>query len=416
MSSPPQKRARADELVASPKSGLWVRFIADADPPAVTLRVPTQSTIWDLTERVASLNPSPQLAPYVFSRFSVYALPEATPVSLAELSTPPKAATALQPTDQPEGTCFFVHYTGPARCGNADGSVTATAGAVAPAAILNAAGAAAVPYCDIDMDEVDVDALRLPATHPRRLVPALCRQFHGLGWVTGTGGGISIRLNDDIYIAPSGVQKERLRPADMFVCTLSGADVVLPPPARALKKSQCTPLFLCAYTQRKAAAVIHTHSQHAVMATLRPSSSAAAAVKGGAKAGVDSAALPTEFVITHQEMIKGIRNDQSGKYLRFHDILRVPIIENTPDECDLEGRMAECLEKYPETSAVLVRRHGVYVWGPTWEKAKTMCECYDYLFEVAGRLAEAGIDAATPPTDCPYLAAEKAAADSAKPE
>lgn len=31
---------------------------------------------------------------------------------------------------------------------------------------------------------------------------------------------------------------------------------------------------------------------------------------------------------------------------------------------------------------MLVRRHGVYVWGPTWQKAKTMSECYDYLFEV----------------------------------
>lgn len=34
----------------------------------------------------------------------------------------------------------------------------------------------------------------LPAEHPRNLIPSLCRQFYHLGWVTGTGGGMSIKL------------------------------------------------------------------------------------------------------------------------------------------------------------------------------------------------------------------------------
>lgn len=50
------------------------------------------------------------------------------------------------------------------------------------------------------------------------------------------------------------------------------------------------------------------------------------------------------------------------------------------------------MEKYPETNAVLVRRHGVYVWGESWEKAKTMTECYDYLFEIAVKMKTIGLD------------------------
>ena len=30
--------------------------------------------------------------------------------------------------------------------------------------------------------------------HPRNLIPELLRLFYGLDWVTGTGGGISIKL------------------------------------------------------------------------------------------------------------------------------------------------------------------------------------------------------------------------------
>ena len=48
----------------------------------------------------------------------------------------------------------------------------------------------------------------------RELVCELCRNFYQLGWASGTGGGISIKEGGHIYMAPSGVQKERLQPGD----------------------------------------------------------------------------------------------------------------------------------------------------------------------------------------------------------
>jgi methylthioribulose-1-phosphate dehydratase len=48
------------------------------------------------------------------------------------------------------------------------------------------------------------------------------------------------------------------------------------------------------------------------------------------------------------------------------------------------------------------RRHGVYVWGPTWELAKTMCECYDYLFEIAVKMKQMGMDPNKVPENSPY--------------
>lgn len=66
-----------------------------------------------------------------------------------------------------------------------------------------------------------------------------------------------------------------------------------------------------------------------------------------------------EFSCTHLEMIKGIKNQKLGRNFRYDETLVVPIIENTPFEEDLKDRLAQVIDEYPETCAVLVRRHGV---------------------------------------------------------
>ena len=62
-------------------------------------------------------------------------------------------------------------------------------------------------------------------------------------------------------------------------------------------------------------------------------------------------------------MIKGVRVGGTGAALSYVDTLTVPIIENTPYEEDLKDSMREAMVAYPDAPAVLVRRHGVYVWG-----------------------------------------------------
>lgn len=39
-----------------------------------------------------------------------------------------------------------------------------------------------------------------PKDHPRTLIPELCKLFYSNGWVTGTGGGISIKYKYAIII------------------------------------------------------------------------------------------------------------------------------------------------------------------------------------------------------------------------
>ena len=195
------------------------------------------------------------------------------------------------------------------------------------------------------------------------LICDLARSFYDLGWVTGTGGGICIRDGDHVVMAPSGVQKERMQPDQMFTIAFDGS-ILSRPADPALRPSECSSLFLKAINLRGAGAVIHSHSIHAVMATML---------------------FPGEFAVSHLEMIKGIEG------MSYGDRLVVPIIENTARECDLADSLEEAILRYPETHAVLVRRHGVYVWGRDWVSAKTQAECYDYLFRAAVDMRRLGI-------------------------
>lgn len=145
-------------------------------------------------------------------------------------------------------------------------------------------------------------------------------------------------------------------------------------------KSTCRMHFgLQAYEHRDAGAVMHSHSMNAVLATM-----------------LDPTA--STFSCTHLEMMKGIVGHG------FYDSMEVPIIENTARECELTERMRLAMLAHPRASAVLVRRHGVYVWGKTWIEAKTQAECYDYLFGIAVKMAGMGVDARLAPAPLPLTA------------
>ncbi|KAL1794619.1 hypothetical protein ACET3X_006435 [Alternaria dauci] len=211
-------------------------------------------------------------------------------------------------------------------------------------------------------------------SHPANHICTLCAKFYNLGWVTGTGGGTSIRHEDKIYIAPSGVQKELMKPTDMFVMDFNTKEYLRRP--QVLKPSACTPLFMAAF-ERGAGCCIHTHSQWAVLVTLLVERDF----------GKEAC-----FEIEEIEQIKGIPKGR-GKQgnLGYYDRLRIPIIENTAHEEDLRESLEEAMEKYPDSYAILVRRHGIYVWGDNVHKAKTQCESIDYILQLAVEMKKLGL-------------------------
>lgn len=225
----------------------------------------------------------------------------------------------------------------------------------------------------------------------RALVAQLCECFYKAGWATGTGGGVSIRVGGPsenrsyrIFVAPSGVQKEDMVGDDVFELDIE-RNVVDPPKTPNLRQSACTPLWYVVYKRVPSAmCVIHTHSMHAQMATL-----------------LDPTEQSSVLQVTHLEMLKGVGNHS------YDSILEIPIIDNRPTEDLLAEQLDAAIAKYPKCNAVLVRRHGVYVWGDSWEQAKAQCESFDYLFESAVKMRSMGLDCGLVPKSGTYREVEE---------
>ena len=264
-----------------------------------------------------------------------------------------------------------------------------------------------------------VESFEQEALSVRCLIAQLCEKFYTLGWATGTGGGVCIRVGGPaegrpwrVFVAPSGIQKEDMIGADVFELDID-RNIVVPPETPNLRLSgmstilfgydceklstlirswtngislllfhltACTPLWYVVYKHRPTAkCVIHTHSLNAQLATL-----------------LDSSEMSDTLQITHLEMLKGVGN------FAYDDILEVPIIDNRPTEDLLAEQLEAVILNYPKCNAVLVRRHGLYCWGDSWEQAKTQCESFDYLFETAIRMKSMGLDPGVVPSQRSY--------------
>ncbi len=219
----------------------------------------------------------------------------------------------------------------------------------------------------------------------RSLISQLSEKCYMKGWMPGTGGGMSIRIGQgtdecpyQVFSTPSGIQKEDMVGDDIFELDMD-QNVITPPITPGLKLSSMTNLWFVVYNLRPSTmCVIHTHSMYAQLVTLLEKQSE----------DIDTS---DEFCITHLEMIKGVGNHA------YDSTLTIPIIDNQKSEHLLAPDMERVIKKYPKCNAVLVRRHGVYVWGDSWEEAKTRLESFDYLFESAVKMKSMGIDCAVAP-------------------
>jgi methylthioribulose-1-phosphate dehydratase len=189
----------------------------------------------------------------------------------------------------------------------------------------------------------------------RQMVDA-ARAFYAHGWLFGTSGNLSVRLDAQTFlITASGKDKGQLGPEDFLVCDLAGQ-----PTEATDHRPSAETLVHCVIYRRypKVGAIYHVHQLHAALCSAR-----------------DQEAGHTVFA--DLEMIKGLNIWEPDARIE------VPIIANhfdIPTLASAIGRRLESAQFDRRVPGVNIYNHGIYAWGNTAFEARRHVETFGYLY------------------------------------
>ena len=201
---------------------------------------------------------------------------------------------------------------------------------------------------------------------PRDLLADVARLFYGRGWMSGTAGNLSLRLEDgSFWITASGKLKGRLRRED-FLRMAPGGEVLergRPEDRPSAETSLHDTIYRLVPEAR---ACFHVHSI---------AGNVAARLTEG-----DSLRLPP------LEMIKGFgiwEEEPEVALAVFPNHANVPRIA--------EEMAARFATEPPQVPGFLIRDHGLTTWGRDADAALNHVELFEYIFGYMSAARAAGL-------------------------
>lgn len=195
---------------------------------------------------------------------------------------------------------------------------------------------------------------------PRAALSEIARDFHARGWMAGTGGNLSVRDDaDHFWITASGKPKGRLDERDFLLARISHDEVVETLQAGDRPSAE-TGIHRAVYRCfPQAMACLHAHSVAGVGVSLRPSAKATAI------------RLPPVEIIKAFDIWK---QDPRAE---------LPLLENQANVARIAAEIEKRFRKKPPgLSALVIRGHGVTVWGATIQQAYDRYEAIEFILEV----------------------------------
>ncbi len=189
---------------------------------------------------------------------------------------------------------------------------------------------------------------------------SLVRVMNGLGHNPATSGNYSLRSKTSPEIAlvsESGIDKSRFTEDNFLPLYYKTRKMHEDYLESNRKSSDETDIHLTLYQVTNANCVLHSHIVDSLLfADLFP--------------GKEFATL------SNLELLKGFKN------VKTHELeINVPIFDNTQDIATLAEVIKPSILSQKNNYGLLLRGHGIYVWGESVEEAKRHLEVFEYLFK-----------------------------------
>jgi methylthioribulose-1-phosphate dehydratase len=179
-------------------------------------------------------------------------------------------------------------------------------------------------------------------------------------WFMGTSGNLAIKVNDQprqFLVTASGKDKRKRTDEDFLLVNEFGRSVE----ETHLKPSAETLLHVEIYRKTNAGCSLHVHTvDNNVISEVYGESG--------------------EVTFQGQELIKAFDIWEEDA------VLKIPIIPNYAHIPTLANKFSEYVSG--DSGAVLIRNHGITVWGRTAFEAKKILEASEFLFRYQLRLLE----------------------------
>jgi methylthioribulose-1-phosphate dehydratase len=188
----------------------------------------------------------------------------------------------------------------------------------------------------------------------------LVRVLNTFGHNPATSGNYSLRSKttpEIAYVSESGIDKSKFT-EDHFLPLYYNTRTMHPEyTSSGRKSSDETDIHLSLYQITNANCVLHSHI-------------------------LDSLLFADLFygkpfaTIENLELLKGFKN------VSTHDLkIQIPIFENTQDIATLAELIKPAILSQANSYGLLLRGHGIYVWGESVEEAKRHLEVFEYIFK-----------------------------------